>query len=114
MATQSDSVTEVGARPGTSLKQELSGATQFEEQREDGTHKLTTVLPDGTVSRTIERTDPSTGITTKVVRHPDGRLKGTSSIPAGRPEHDSISRRQQRRPPDLLRSGWLIVVTGRG
>ena len=65
MATQSDSVTEVGARPGTSLKQELSGATQFEEQREDGTHKLTTVLPDGTVSRTIERTDPSTGMTTR-------------------------------------------------
>lgn len=83
MATEPGIATDVGRSPGTSLKQDESGATQFEEQRENGLYKLTTVLPDGTVSRTIDRTDPSTGITTKVERHADGRMERTVEWPGG-------------------------------
>ncbi len=61
MATEPGIAPDVGRSPGTSLKQDESGVTQFEEQRENGLHKLTTVLPDGTVSRTIDRTDPQRG-----------------------------------------------------
>ena len=83
MATEAESMNEVGRGPGTSLRRDDSGETSFEETRENGIHKLTTVLPDGTIKRTIERTDPSTGITTRIDRHPDGRVERATEWPGG-------------------------------
>ena len=83
MVTEARATADVGRGPGTSLRQDQSGLTQFEEQREDGIHKLTTVLPDGSISRRIESTPSSTGIKTTIERHADGRLERTEEGPGG-------------------------------
>lgn len=82
MATEAGAP-EIGRAPGTSLTQDGSGHMTFEEQREDGTHKVTTVGPDGGISRSTERVHPSTGMYNKVERFDDGRVARTTEWPGG-------------------------------
>lgn len=83
MATEMDSTKEVGSRPKTSMRQFDNGGAEFEETRDNGTHRLTSIDTEGTVHRLIERTDAQSGITTKINRYHDGHVATTIESPGG-------------------------------
>ena len=89
------------AVPGRTLERS-PGATMLSEDLPDGTNKLTSVMADGSVLNIIEKTDPSTGITTKVSHATDGDVETTIDSPGGTRQ---VTTRHPDGSEEIFRSG---------